>query len=200
MANDDTKPPERAEKRYAWLRLYSVLGRNPKILGLRSDAARFAYVLTLCAARDEQLPGEFIDRRYLAAALGARYAKRIDELIEAELLAEDPDGTISVPQWTYWQPETPSRREEGRRYRANLRAKLAAANDTVGTRVAHVGVRGDIRDVLEGTGPDLTGGTGPDESVASAVGFSPDGPPALSTFDSVAYDAEVATRWAKVNR
>lgn len=118
--NDETAP-----KRYDWLRLYCVLPRNPKYQRLSSDSARVAYIHALLAAREEQVRGEWLDRSYVEAALGPTYAPYLDELLEVGLLVVDDDGSVRVPQWSYWNPVSASSAERVARHRAELRAAKA---------------------------------------------------------------------------
>ncbi len=124
MSEPQEIPPNiAAMRRYNWLRLYTVLPRNPKI-AKATDAVFRAYIYALCSTREEQVRGEWISRDYLAAAIG-KYARHIPAMLDLELLVEDGDGTLRVPQYDHWQPsdETSARRSHD--YRERLKTERA---------------------------------------------------------------------------
>ena len=51
MSDDQTPAPRK--RIYNWFAINSILPRNPKVLSLRSDSARYAFIVALCAAREE---------------------------------------------------------------------------------------------------------------------------------------------------
>lgn len=155
MTDDTTKPRKR---NYNWLALYSILPRNPKVLALRSDSQRFAFIVALCAARDEYVRGQWPDRRYLIAALG-KYGKHVPALLEVELVVEDPDGTVRIPFWDQWQPDDPTNAKRQAEYRQRQKDRNALRNgDTVTSNdEGRGGEVGEVQEVQRGTGDDTIG-------------------------------------------
>jgi hypothetical protein len=194
MANDDTK---RTAQPRGWVRLYKYLPSNPKIIALRDSEFR-AYIYALALAEDEQVRGRWVSRAYLAAAIGKRSARHIDRLVELDLLTEYDDGMVGVHAFDYWNPVDASNRErQARWYENNKREAVGLPRLYADGRNAVTPNVANTLDTHRQTRQDKTDQT--DEIVGSAAGSSPDGPPALPSFDAAAYDAEVAARWATRN-
>ncbi len=86
-----------------YVKLHSSIWTNPKFLRLSSDTARLAYIRCISAGNESEPNGEWIDRTYLAAAIGRKCAAFIPEMVEATLLVEDGEGVIGIRQWRLWQ-------------------------------------------------------------------------------------------------
>lgn len=86
-----------------YVKLHSSIWTNPKFLGLSSDTARLAYVRCISAGNESEPNGQWIDRSYLAAAIGRKCAAFIPELVASTLLVEDDDEVIRLRQWKLWQ-------------------------------------------------------------------------------------------------
>lgn len=99
-----------------WLRLDALAPRSAKVHRLKSDQARWLWIVTLCEAKMQKPSGRFADKQHWASCTGAP-AKAIKELIDADLLHEAPalcgecehsvgalpNGTILVHGWHEFQ-------------------------------------------------------------------------------------------------
>jgi hypothetical protein len=146
---------------------------HPKLLGLRSDEARWAWLVVLSAAKRQDPEGGFASLDHVRHKLGS-YAQHADELLEVGLLDRLATGSIVVHDWSDWQLDRQGRfgqLDRQARYRLRHREELAekarerrrsdargdARSDTVATSVA---TRGDS----VATPPELTVATGSDAS------------------------------------
>ncbi len=62
-----------------WLRLHYHAPKNPKVMGLPSDAARWAWVVALCEAKQQMTEGEWASEKHLRGVLG-RHARHLPVL------------------------------------------------------------------------------------------------------------------------
>lgn len=95
----------------AWLKLAVRTIRDPKIVTLSSDAARWAFIAILVAAKEQSPQGQFASEQHLRGVISPSVADHIVELVEAGLLEVDPDGGIAPARWRKYQvdPTGPAR-------------------------------------------------------------------------------------------
>lgn len=173
---DETK---RSAQPRGWVRLYKYLPSNPKIIGLKDSEFR-AYIYALARSEDEQVRGRWVNRGYLAAAIGKRYAKHIDRLIEVELLVEYDDGMIGIHAFDYWNPPDASNRDrQARWYENNKREAAGLPRVYADGRLAATPNVTNALDTHRQTRQDETEHT--DEIVSRAAG-DPDGPSSPASF------------------
>jgi len=98
-----------------WLKVAAEMPRDAKLVELNSDAARWAFVAILCAAKEQTPGGRWVNRKHLVACIRPSEAKHIGALIGAGLLSEDETG-IEVSGWAKWQID-PTGNERLKRFR-----------------------------------------------------------------------------------
>ena len=105
-----------------WLRLHYHAPKSPKVMALPSDAARWAWIVALCEAKQQTREGEWASEAHLRAVLG-RHAKHLQALIEARLVVRMKDGRMLINSWNEWQTDfrhDPTHAERQRRYRERV--------------------------------------------------------------------------------
>ena len=112
-----------------WAKISVGMPRDPKIATLPSDGARWAFVVVLLAAKEQDKPGGFEGLDHLRACVSLSVGEHVQELVDKELLIVDPDGAIRIAAWSRYQID-PTKPERAARYRDKLRqtAPLAAKN------------------------------------------------------------------------
>lgn len=102
-----------------WLRLHYHAPKSPKVMALPSDAARWAWIVALCEAKQQTREGGWASEAHLRSVLG-RHARHLPALIEARLVVQMDDGRMLIRDWTEWQSDyrsDPTHAERQRRYR-----------------------------------------------------------------------------------
>ena len=117
----------------SWLRLEANTPQSPKVATLPSDAARWAYAATLCAAKKQVPGGCWVSERHYAECVTASVRRHLPELIGAGLVEIVPDlcpeclrqwpeitpGVLVVHDWRRYQIDPTGaerkQRERGRR-------------------------------------------------------------------------------------
>jgi len=108
-----------------FIKVYTAIARDEKIAELSNDAARWAFIAILAAAKEQRPAGSFSSRKHLEACVSGTVAKHIAELLRAGLLAMDGDR-IGIKAWARWQVD-PTTAERSARWRATH----AQRSDTV---------------------------------------------------------------------
>jgi hypothetical protein len=104
-----------------WAKFDVGTPRDPKVATLTSDAVRWAFVVVILAAKEQDRPGGFESLDHLNACISFSVAANVPELIERGLLAVDPEGGIHVAKWTKYQID-PTKAERSARYREKTKA------------------------------------------------------------------------------
>jgi hypothetical protein len=112
---------EGAVRRFAKLDVDIAI--DPDVAELPSDAARYAWVLTICEAK--RVGGEWSSSAHYRASLGER-SRWLDRFVKEGLLVKANDGTIRPRAYERWQSDLPAAAERMRRYRDRQRAKRGA--------------------------------------------------------------------------
>jgi hypothetical protein len=117
----------------SWLRLEANTPQSPKVATLPSDAARWAYAATLCAAKKQVPGGCWVSERHYAECVTASVRRHLLELIGAGLVEIGADlcpeclgqwpgidpGALVVHDWRRYQIDPTGaerkQRERGRR-------------------------------------------------------------------------------------
>jgi len=87
-----------------WFKFDAHAPGNYKLAQLPNDAVRWTWVLMLCEAKLQRLPGCWHNWRHLQACLRGRRPSHARMIQEAGLLIEDPrTGVVRVPAWEEWQ-------------------------------------------------------------------------------------------------
>lgn len=87
----------------AWIKLAVKTIRDPKVVTLSSDAARWAFVAILVAAKEQSPQGHFANEEHLRGVIAPSVGDHIEELVETGLLIVDPDGGIAPSRWRRYQ-------------------------------------------------------------------------------------------------
>lgn len=105
-------------------RVAQDLDDDPDIASLPSDAARYAWVLTILCGK--KVGGRWESRNHWAAAVGRNRMRHLQSLIDAGLLQEFATGTIRAkPEaWRRWQVD-PTGIDRQRKHRADIRGETA---------------------------------------------------------------------------
>jgi hypothetical protein len=91
----------------AWIRIESGLPRDPKVAELSSNDARWAYMVLLCAAKEQD--GAFQSWQHLEACVPQEFWKWLPEIMEVGLLHRITDGVdeskarFEVANWDKYQ-------------------------------------------------------------------------------------------------
>jgi len=105
----------------AWIKLAIKTIRDPKVVTLSSDAARWAFIAILIAAKEQSPQGHFSSEAHLRGVITPSVAEHVIELVEAGLLVVDPDGAISPSRWRRYQIDpTASVRQAASRERREI--------------------------------------------------------------------------------
>jgi hypothetical protein len=99
----------------------ALLPSHPKIAALPSDAARWAYIVVLTAAKWRKPEGEFVSIVHLKACIGPGPSRHIEALKRAGLLDVDA-GVVRVHDWDHYQTAASTYRV--RTWRAEQRLKV----------------------------------------------------------------------------
>src|ERR1035437_4476225 len=75
----------------SWLRLEANTPQSPKAATLPSDAARWAYAATLCAAKKQVPGGCWVSERHYAECVTASVRRHLRGLIDAGLVEVAPE-------------------------------------------------------------------------------------------------------------
>jgi hypothetical protein len=101
-----------------WLKLHSGTTDHPKVIGLRDDRVRWAYIVVLCEAKKATPPGGWANERHFRHCVPHHY-RYLDDLLDAGLLEMD-DERIVVHDWDDYQAD-PTAADRQRRARARHR-------------------------------------------------------------------------------
>ena len=99
-----------------WAKFDVGMVRDAKVATLSSDAARWAFVAVILAAKESDRPGYFESISHLKAVVTPTVADAVQELVDSGLLAVDPEGSIHVAKWKKYQID-PTKPERAARYR-----------------------------------------------------------------------------------
>lgn len=91
-----------------WITLDCGLADHPKWLGLRNDAARCGWVLTLLEAKRQRRAGQFASEVHYRGVLH-RYAKYLSDYLTVGLLERHEDGSLYVHDWPEYQRDPAGR-------------------------------------------------------------------------------------------
>jgi hypothetical protein len=115
------------EAQMAWLRIESGMPRDSKVAELSSDDARWAYIVMLCAAKEQE--GHFASWAHLEACVPQKHWKFLNEMVEVGLLMRVADGAdeakarFEVANWDkYQRPYDPNNAARVARSRAKKKA------------------------------------------------------------------------------
>ncbi len=124
---------EEAEAAMAWLRIESGMPRDNKVAELSSDESRWAYIVLLCAAKEQE--GRFASWQHLEACIPQKHWKYLSEMIEVGLLVRVNDSTdetkarFEIANWDkYQRPYDPNNAVRVARSRAKRKSE---SNDDV---------------------------------------------------------------------
>ena len=81
-----------------WITLDVGLPEHPKLLELPNDAARYGWVVTLCAAKRQSRPGQFSSELHYRGVVHG-YAKYLPDYCRVGLLERDEDGVLHIHDW-----------------------------------------------------------------------------------------------------
>ena len=81
-----------------WISLDIGLAKHPKMAELPNDTCRYGWIVTLCEAKAQTRPGVFASHRHFREVLG-RFGKYLPLYLDARLLEENEDGSLSVHDW-----------------------------------------------------------------------------------------------------
>ena len=124
-----------------YIKVYTAIARDEKIAHLPSDAARWAFIAILAAAKEQRPGGSFASKTHLEACVTGSVAKSVPALLKAGLLTQRIDGRIEVASWAKWQVD-PTNAERSARHRAAVAQRSRNGQNTVGTRL-ETGRQGD---------------------------------------------------------
>ncbi len=118
--------PEESEAMMAWLRIESGMPRDSKVAELSSDESRWAYIVLLCAAKEQE--GHFASWQHLEACVPQKFWKWLPEMIEVGLLqritdeGDESKAHFQVANWDkYQRPYDPNNAMRVARSRAKKR-------------------------------------------------------------------------------
>jgi hypothetical protein len=129
-----------------WAKMDVGMPRDPKIATLSSDAARWAFVAIVLAAKEQDRPGGFESTEHLAAVVSPSVASHVEALVDKGLLSLDPEGGIHVSKWSRYQID-PTKPERAARYRERVKAAAPVA-----VRAPRGGAPSRAIDVIRGIG------------------------------------------------
>ena len=122
-----------------FIKVYTAIARDEKIAELSNDAARWAFIAILAAAKEQRPAGSFSSRKHLEACVSGTVAKHIAELLRAGLLAIDGDR-IGIKAWARWQVD-PTTAERSARWRATHTQRSETV--TITARDRETGIQGN---------------------------------------------------------
>ena len=98
-----------------WIRVSADIDDDPRIHKLGSDAARWAWVVTLARGKHRSpIPGEWESEEHLATALRRR-GRYVPLFLEVGLLERD-GRRVRVKNWEKWQTDpTAAKRQRAHR-------------------------------------------------------------------------------------
>lgn len=112
-----------------WFKCDARFHKDPKILKLPNDTARFAFLMIIGEAKYVRSGGMFDDRQHLEACLPTQYHDSIDALIDAGLLVRR-GKKIAIKAWSQWQVD-PTSAERSRRARQRVNNGTTTATQRV---------------------------------------------------------------------
>lgn len=85
-----------------YVRLRASMPRHRKLASLPSDAARWAFVASLCEAKTQTPPGEWANEAHFRACVTPSVARHLPALLSEALLEQDGDR-IRIHDWASYQ-------------------------------------------------------------------------------------------------
>lgn len=98
-----------------WLRISTDFYRNPQLWQLPDDAARFAWLAVLGAAKVSATPGRFSGLAHFQASVPAVAASNFDAYVQVGLLRVEASGSVAVADWAGQNDPTAGERQARRR-------------------------------------------------------------------------------------
>lgn len=98
-----------------WLRIPYDFYQNPQLWQLPNDAARFAWMAVLGAAKVSATPGRFFGRAHFLASVPSAAGDHYDDYVLAGLLVVRPTGEVAVADWAGQNDPTAGERQARRR-------------------------------------------------------------------------------------
>lgn len=98
----------------AWITVDAGLPEHPKLTGLPSDAARWSWLVIVCAAKRQRKPGRFADAKHLREVVG-RHARHLPAFIGAGLIEATAEGLV-IHDWAEYQRD-PTNADRQQRHR-----------------------------------------------------------------------------------
>ena len=96
-----------------WFQIKADAHRHPKIVALPSDAARWAFIVTL--AEGKAVAGRWANEKHYRACVGP-VAKHLPDLVKAGLVERDGEAVV-IHDWNDYQRNDVTAAERQRRYR-----------------------------------------------------------------------------------
>lgn len=123
----------------AWIKLAVRTIRDPKIVTLSSDAARWAFIAILVAAKEQSPQGHFASEDHLRGVVPPTVAEHLVELVESGLLVVDPEGGISPSRWRRYQvdPTAADRQAAARERKSSVTHRDSTVTKIVTHRDGH---------------------------------------------------------------
>ena len=90
--------------RQSWIRVSALISKDARLVALPSDAARFAWIVTLGEGKFTDTPGKWESEAHYRASLGAR-TRWLEEFVKAGLMERSDSGALSVRAWAKWQTD-----------------------------------------------------------------------------------------------
>ena len=133
----------------AWLRLQAAMPESARVATLSSDAARWAFTATLCAAKKQDRSGAWANEQHYRACVTRSVARHLPELLEVGLVEEAPNlcpdcvkewhelepGWLVVHGWRHYQLDpTGAARQQAARAR---KREVASLEVTAPSRDGH---------------------------------------------------------------
>lgn len=118
-----------------WFKCDARFHKDPKILKLPNDTARFAFLMIIGEAKYVRSGGIFDDRQHLEACLPKEYHEAVDALLKAGLLVRK-GKKIAIKAWSQWQVD-PTSAERSRRARATAEQRSHNGNTTPPKRLSN---------------------------------------------------------------
>ena len=121
-----------------WAKFDVGMPRDAKVATLSSDAARWAFVAIILAAKESDRPGYFESLKHLLAVISPTVGEAVGELVDSGLLAVDPDGVIHIAQWRKYQID-PTKPERAARYREKMTGAVLRPSSIRGGKPSALG-------------------------------------------------------------
>lgn len=86
----------------AWITVDAGLPEHPKLTALPSDAARWSWLVIVCAAKRQRKPGRFADAKHLREVVG-RHARHLPAYLAVGLIEPAADGSLAIHDWAEYQ-------------------------------------------------------------------------------------------------